>query len=104
MVDFSDRKNDNIVDFSARLDDRMAKTIGLSDEDRSPFTRPAYEYITDDTKRGRAWALMGFRQQSLGHEDKVILQIIGMSIMITGLIMGLAFGVGTAIVGLSRIF
>lgn len=108
MVDFNGEKQDNIVDFSARLDGHLALKTRLSDHDapvdRSPFGRPAYDYIDSGSGSAKAAPLFDFRLHALSGRDKQILQIFGFSMIMACLLMGIAFGLTTAMVQISKLF
>lgn len=104
MVDFSGKAHDNVLDFSARLDAQMARNMPLADDDRSPFARPAYEYLGRERNASWTSVIPAFRWQALDHEDKVLLKIVGFSTIMTCLIMGTAFSSAMAIVWILRFF
>lgn len=104
MVDFGNGKHDNIVDFSARLDEHLARATRLSGDDRSPFEQPAYGYISHEQGSVQASRFLDFRLPVLSGEDKVFLKIVGISITITALIMGTAICASMAVAKIFPLF
>lgn len=108
MVDFNREKYDNIVDFPMKLDDPLARTARLSDlestADRNPFKRPAYHDIDRISRSAKASPLFDFQFHALSGRDKLVLQILGFSMIMTCLLMGIAFGLTTAMVQVFKLF
>lgn len=101
MVDFEAEKYENIVDFSARLDDRLAQAPPLlrdASADRTAFGGRPYDRFEARSRSDRAPTLFDFRPHVLSGRDKRILQVFGFSMTLAGLLMGIAFGLTTATV------
>lgn len=108
MVDLNSEKYNNIVDFSTRLDDHLARAAPLSDRDtvadRSVFARGAYAGFGLGPRSEKGPTLFDFRLHALNGRDKQIMQIFGFSVVMTGLLIGVAFALTTAMVQISKLF
>jgi hypothetical protein len=72
--------------------------------DRSPFARGAYEGFDLGPGSSGAPTLLDFRLHALSGEDKLFLQIVGVSTVITCLLMAIAFGLTTVLVKVMQLF